>query len=604
MYAVLWCDVGDLLAPTGKSTRSMNSKTQLDIGRPKVYQKLTDSESVPGGMVLFHGPHRISVQTAQINRPDGLQARPEFEQVVSRLSNTFINLPADRVDGEVNNGLASLAEVLDLDGTLITQTDVDKKSRIFTHSWRRPGLPAAPTGRTDEVFPWLASRIAGMEICKWSAIEDVPEEAVAERAYMLSVGLKSWLTVPLVVGGDQIGGMIATMFRWERTWDDLVLSRFQRAAEVFANALARKRINEELQNAYAEIEQLKQRLSRETRYLKEEAKLQYQYPEIVGGSDAIHRVLKKAEQVAKTDATVLLRGETGTGKELIARAIHEFSKRNNRPMVTVNCAALPATLIESELFGREKGAFTGALTREIGRFELANGSTLFLDEIGELPLDLQAKLLRVLQDGEFERLGSPRTIHVDVRVIAATARDLESAMKQGKFREDLFYRLSVFPITIPPLRERREDIPMLVWHFVTELGQRMGRQVAAIHGPTMEAFKNYSWPGNIRELRNVVERFMITHTGTTLFGDWESIETSTASGSSETLEDMERKHITNILKRTRWQIRGEAGAAVILGMKPTTLESLMRKLDITRPARPGDAIGTGGIDGGNSIPRF
>jgi PAS domain S-box-containing protein len=344
-----------------------------------------------------------------------------------------------------------------------------------------------------------------------------------------------------------------------------------------------KHANEELQTAYSEIKELKQRLEQENLYLQEEIKLEHAHHEVIGGSNAIRRVLKKAEQVASTDATVLLLGATGTGKELVARAIHESSRRKHRPMVKVNCAALPATLIESELFGREKGAFTGALTREMGRFELANGSTLFLDEIGELPLELQAKLLRVLQEGEFERLGSSKTIHVDVRIVAATARDLQAATKEGKFREDLYYRLNVFPIKIPPLRERREDIPALVWHFVNQLGSRMGRSIESIHGPTMEAFKNYDWPGNVRELRNAIERLLITTTDTVLRADWQPIETVTvAAASSGTLEEVERTHILHTLESTGWQIRGGPGAAAKLGLKPTTLESRMQKLGITR----------------------
>jgi transcriptional regulator with GAF, ATPase, and Fis domain len=251
-------------------------------------------------------------------------------------------------------------------------------------------------------------------------------------------------------------------------------------------------------------------------------------------------------------------------------------------MVKVNCAALPASLVESELFGREKGAFTGALTREIGRFELAHGSTILLDEIGELPVELQCKLLRILQEGEFERLGGPKTIKVDVRVIAATSRNLQQAVREGKFREDLFYRLNVFPITIPPLRERREDIPPLVWHFVNELSQRMGRSIETIHGSTMEAFKNYLWPGNIRELRNVIERFLITSTNTVFRAELPTVDTDGARAHAQTFEEVERNHILHILEMTGWRVRGEGGAAQILGLKPTTLESRMQKLGVVR----------------------
>ena len=271
-------------------------------------------------------------------------------------------------------------------------------------------------------------------------------------------------------------------------------------------------------------------------------KLEQDHRDLIGESLGIRRVLKKVEQVAPTDSTVLVLGETGTGKELIARTIHEHSRRKARLMVKVNCAALPASLIESELFGREKGAFTGALTRGIGRFELANGSTILLDEVGELPLELQAKLLRVLQEGEFERLGSPHTIKVDVRVIAATSKDLQQAVREGKFREDLFYRLNVFPITIPPLRERREDIPPLVWHFVNELSQRMGRSIESIQGSTMEAFKKYYWPGNVRELRNVIERFLITSTSTVFRATLPTLETARQRPLSDMRRGRARPH--------------------------------------------------------------
>jgi formate hydrogenlyase transcriptional activator len=334
--------------------------------------------------------------------------------------------------------------------------------------------------------------------------------------------------------------------------------------------------------ANREIENLNGRLENENFYLREEAKLQHNHREVIGDSQGIRRVLKKAEQVAATDSTVLLLGETGTGKELFARTIHEMSRRKGQIMVKVNCAALPASLVESELFGREKGAFTGALTREIGRFELAHGSTILLDEIAELPLELQSKLLRVLQEGEFERLGSPRTIKVDVRLIAATSRNLHEAVREGKFREDLFYRLNVFPITIPPLRERREDIPALVWHFLRELSQRMGRSIETIQSSTMEAFKTYYWPGNIRELRNVIERFLITTTDNVLRVDLRVLENSVAKVDDQTFEAVERKHILRVLETTGWRVRGAAGAAQILGLKATTLESRMQKLGIVR----------------------
>jgi len=344
---------------------------------------------------------------------------------------------------------------------------------------------------------------------------------------------------------------------------------------------ARKRAELDLQKAFAEIEDLKDRLQRENVCLREEIQLRYEHEEIVGNSAAIKVVMAQVEQVADTPAAVLLMGETGTGKELFARAIHKLSPRKDAAMVAVNCAALPATLIESELFGREAGAYTGALSKQIGRFETADNSTLFLDEVGELSMELQAKLLRILQDGQFERLGSSQTISVDVRIIAATNRDLPQAIRDGQFREDLYHRLNVFPVAIPPLRERIDDIPLLVWAFVKELGARMGKAVDTVPRKTMEDMQRYPWPGNVRELRNVVERAMILSKGSTLQAEVPSISGS-LSAQPMTLEEVERRYILDVLNKTGWRIRGSGGAAEILGLKPTTLESRMAKLGIKR----------------------
>jgi len=296
------------------------------------------------------------------------------------------------------------------------------------------------------------------------------------------------------------------------------------------------------------------------------------------------KVLSQAGQVAQTDSTVLLLGETGTGKELLARAIHSMSLRKDRPMVTVNCASLPPTLIESELFGREKGAYTGAMTRMIGRFEIADGSTLFLDEIGELPLELQSKLLRVLEQGNFERLGSTKTLHVNVRVIAATNRDIEQEVKDGRFRRDLFYRLNVFPIVIPPLRERPGDIPLLVRAVVKEFQVRMGKEIESIPKKTMQALQSYSWPGNVRELRNMIEHAMILSGGKTLDVHVPK-RASSETDATGNLIDMERRHITAALNKTGWRVAGQGGAAEILGLKRTTLYGKIRKLGIKRSSK-------------------
>jgi transcriptional regulator with GAF, ATPase, and Fis domain len=306
---------------------------------------------------------------------------------------------------------------------------------------------------------------------------------------------------------------------------------------------------------------------------------------IVGESDAMRYVMFRVDQVAATDATVLLLGETGTGKELLARAIHMRSDRRGRPLVVVNCAALPPHLIESELFGHERGAFTGAHAPQIGRFELANRGTILLDEVGELPLELQPKLLRVLQEGQFERLGSPRTTEVDVRIVAATNRDLAEEVRQGRFRRDLFYRLNVFPITVPSLRERPEDIPHLVRHFVDQFAAALRKRIDTIPPPVMQLLERYEWPGNIRELENVLQRAIILSAGTTLtLADaWMPTLNASPATASLALSDFERRHIRSVLETTRWRIEGTSGAAKLLGLKPSTLRSRMVKLGIARP---------------------
>jgi formate hydrogenlyase transcriptional activator len=306
---------------------------------------------------------------------------------------------------------------------------------------------------------------------------------------------------------------------------------------------------------------------------------------IVGESDALRYLMFRVDQVASTDATVLLCGETGTGKELLARAIHRRSARRDRAFVVVNCAAMPATLIESELFGRERGAFTGAHTSQVGRFELASKGTIFLDEIGELPLEVQPKLLRVLQEGQVERLGNPRPVDVDVRVIAATNRDLLEEVREGRFRRDLFYRLNVFPITLPTLRQRRDDIPLLVRHLVDRLGHNLRRRIDAIPEEVMETLRLHDWPGNIRELENVLQRALIVSRGgtLTLSDAWQPMFESSCGGGAATLTDVERRHIARVLGDVRWRIEGSGGAAQVLGLKPSTLRSRMLKLGITRP---------------------
>jgi len=376
-------------------------------------------------------------------------------------------------------------------------------------------------------------------------------------------------------------GYISTPIRDER-------GKLVGAVVTFEDITERKRAEQALRNALDEVEQLKSRLQAEKNYLQEEIKLDHNFEEIISRSDALKMVLRKVEQVASTDATVLILGETGTGKELFVRAIHNLSLRKDRPLVKVNCAALPPGLIESELFGHEKGAFTGALSRKIGRFELADGGTIFLDEIGDLPLDLQAKLLRVLQERAFERLGNPRPINVDVRVIAATNRDVTKAITAGNFREDLYYRLNVFPIALPPLRERTGDIPLLVRHFARRYGQKVGKVIDKIPQKVMTALQAYSWPGNVRELENIIERAVILSPGSILQLDemLDVVRTIEAQPTTSlTLEEVEQNHILKVLEVTGWRIEGKRGAAVRLGLNPSTLRSRIEKLNIQKPQK-------------------
>jgi formate hydrogenlyase transcriptional activator len=376
----------------------------------------------------------------------------------------------------------------------------------------------------------------------------------------------------------------------------------QRVRIYGADITARKQVEEALQKAYdelelqvekrtaelrtalAEVKALKDQLEAENIYFRQEEKSKHRLDHIIGQSDGLKYVLYRAEQVAPTNTTVLVLGETGTGKELIAAAIHSMSPRKDRPMITVNCAALPANLIESELFGREKGAFTGADARQVGRFEIANGSTLCLDEIGELPLEVQAKLLRVIQHNEFERLGSSQTIKVDTRIVATTNRNLDEEVRKGRFRQDLYYRLNVFPVTVPPLRQRKEDIPLLVQAFIERYARKLGKRITSVQKKTMKALQDYPWPGNIRELESVLERAVILCSGPVLkLADKLEILFPSVSATLRTLDEVERKQILKILSETRWRIEGKDGAAAILGLHPSTLRARMHKLGILRP---------------------
>jgi formate hydrogenlyase transcriptional activator len=638
----------------------------------------------------------------------------QFKKLLIEISTFFINLPCHQIDSQIELAQRRTCELLDLDRSALWQADEGNFKRLLlTHYHQPPSCqPAAKGLDGSSLFPWAVSKILDGQTLAISKMADLPAEAATDMENWRLYDTKSTISVPLSVGKGPIFGVLTfASIREERKWTDEIIEEFQLIAQIFANALLRKKtevallenqkrltiateaanaglwnieletgrvwvtpktlelfhltteegltiesftgkihpddreqfleafqqaiefgnvlLNEyrillpdgsirwiisrgkkylispeepirlmgvslditeakqmegRLREKLFEIDQLKKQLEKENLYLREEIELREMHEEIVGRSSAMKEILAQIEKVAGMDTTVLLEGETGVGKELIARAVHRLSDRKDRPMLTVNCASLPPTLIESELFGREKGAYTGAMTRMPGRFEAADGGTLFLDEIGELPQEVQAKLLRVLEEGEFERLGSTKTIRTNIRIIAATNRNLAQEVAKGNFRKDLFYRLKVFPIFIPPLRERPEDIPPLVWAFVRQFEKKMGKLINHIPIKSMQDLKHYSWPGNARELRNVIEYAMIVTSGKTLEVQVPRIMSSENSGSL-LLEDVERKHILGVLQKTGWRLTGPDGAAEKLGLKRTTLQSKLKKLGIRRPSK-------------------
>jgi formate hydrogenlyase transcriptional activator len=535
------------------------------------------------------GLERIDM-TERMQAEQTLEDRLRFERLLSDLSAKFIAIPPEGVDSEIEYGLRQILEFFQVDRVGLLRSIPDNAAYRITHGVYSEGVPPVPVGveLPRSFHPWASEKLADKhEVVAFSRLDDLPPDANVDKQKYAEWGIRSALDIPITTGGSAVHVIAINSVKSERVWPEELFPRLQLLGEMFVNALERKQARLEIEKRLREIEELKQRLESENIYLREEVRLLGEHADIVGHSAGMKKVLGRAEQVAQTDSTVLLLGETGTGKELLARAIHRMSSRKDRPLVTVNCASLPPTLIESELFGREKGAYTGALTKMVGRFEIADGSTLFLDEIGEIPLELQSKLLRVLEEGTFERLGSTRPLHVNIRIIAGTNRDIEREVKDGRFRPDLFYRLNVFPIVIPPLRERLEDVPLLVRAFVREFQKRMGKEVESVPKKAMQALQSYSWPGNVRELRNLIERAMIVSKGKTLEIDVPKRAPS-EEGATGKLEDMERKHIVAVLEKTGWRIGGRAAAAEVLGLKRTTLRAKMEKLGIKRSNKTQD----------------
>ncbi|MGE0639792.1 MAG: sigma 54-interacting transcriptional regulator [Thermoanaerobaculia bacterium] len=510
---------------------------------------------------------------------------PDFEQFLSDTFRSLLDASPETFPEVATAVIEGIVQRLDTDRATLQHLDGDGvRIRL---AWGRPGLTERiPAPDATLRMRWYVGELAaGRTIAVERVPDDLPETAQEERDYTTAIGMKANLTVPLTVAGRFRWSIATASFRKPRTWSERDIHRLRSVGDALAAASERIELELALKHRLEQIEELHRRLRAETDYLREERTALHGFAEIVGRSPALLATLALLEQVAPTPSTVLLLGETGTGKELMARAIHQRSPRADGPLVMVNCAAMPATLIESELFGHEQGAFTGATKARAGRFEIAAGGTLFLDEIGDLPLEMQIKLLRVIQQRDFQRLGSSRVQKADVRLIAATHRDLEEEVRAGRFRSDLFFRLNVFPIRIPPLRERREDIPLLVWAFVERLQSSIGKKVERIREPDLEALTAYDWPGNVRELENVIERALILTRDETLAvpaGFASSGPNEANTPKSLRLEDHERDHIAAVLARCGGKIAGEGGAAERLGLHPNTLRSRMLKLGLSR----------------------
>jgi transcriptional regulator with GAF, ATPase, and Fis domain len=554
------------------------ARIETTLAEDDVVVSATVTPVPPAGReeLLVHSP------VGHAGQRTGGEDRLRFERLVADLAARFVNIPADEVDGAIVDSQHQIVLALDLDRSALFEITEGGDLR-FTHAWTRPEREVTlPTLSARASFPWFLATLSAGEPAIVSDSDELG--SAVDRESLRRVGTRATVAVPLLASGRLLGTLTFASMRAPRVWPAPVLDRLRLVGDVFTQALVRRQAHRDLQAALAEVSRLRDLLARDNEVLHREVQTLRPGRSIAAESAAAQAVLRRVDQVAPTTATVLLLGETGCGKELFAQAIHERSPRHKRPMVRVNCGAIPTALIESELFGRERGAYTGAVARQIGRFELAEGSTIFLDEVGELPIEAQVKLLHAVQDHVVERLGSTQPIKVDVRVIAATNRNLEEAVAAGTFREDLYYRLNVFPITVPPLRERAEDIPVLVWSFVDEYSRAFGKNVTSIAKEDMAALQRHPWPGNIRELRNLVERAMIVTTGSKLEIDLPPAP-ARAHDKSPRLADVEARHIRAILDHTGWRVRGAGGAAEILGVKPTTLEGRMAKLGIRRPDR-------------------
>ena len=518
-----------------------------------------------------------------------LYRRRMFQELLATISSKLVMTSFVHGDEAVRSSLEEVCGFIGGTRMSIAWVDWDNNAAELKYWWVGGENKVPPGDVSLAKFPFLGKCLINAETVVYSDLADWPENAATDVNSLHELGVISFLFLPVVIDGEVVAAVSLADDEETRHWTEQDVADLRVIAELFANYELRRLQREALDNALSGLKHATERLEAENVYLRNEIKLTNDFAEIVGESDALKRSLKMVEQVADTMTPVLILGETGTGKELIARALHEHSDRRDRPLVKVNCAALPANLIESELFGYEKGAFTSAESSKRGRFDLADGSTLFLDEIGEIPIELQAKLLRVLQEGEFERLGGHETTKVDVRIVAATNRDLSEAVAAGEFRSDLFYRINTFPIELPPLRERGSDIQLLAEHFAGQHAQRLGREVTAISANMMRELQAYSWPGNVRELDGVIQRALISSSGPVLeLGQALSGADGLGIGAGRTvppdLKSVEREHIVSVLNDCNWKISGTRGAASKLEVPPSTLRSKMKRLGIERPA--------------------
>jgi formate hydrogenlyase transcriptional activator len=517
----------------------------------------------------------LSHEAAQVLRQQLEQERDRLRLLLDLSNGVVSNLDLRQLFRAISDGVR---RVMECDYASITLPEADGKQ---LHVYARLFSEAGEAWQEEIVIP-AAGKLSTqvLETAKPLVLEGEALRSYSPRLNLAAIGLNSVCVLPLITRGKALGTLNLGCLRE---------AAFGAADVEFLSQLAGQ-IAIGLENAlnFQQVSEARERLAEERDYLIEEIRTDHDFEAIIGQSAALKRILKQAELVAPTDSTVLIMGETGTGKEVLARAIHDISLRRERTFVSVNCAAIPMGLLESELFGHEKGAFTGAIAQKIGRFELAHQGTLFLDELGDIPLELQPKLLRVLQEKEFERLGSTRTLHVDIRLIGATSRDLTLMVENGEFRSDLYYRLNIFPILVPPLRERPEDIPLLAAHFTDKYARRMDKRISRIPAETMDALQRYHWPGNVRELQNFIERATILSSGSTLQVPLAELLQKRREGQrrTRTLAETEREQILRTLRESQWVLGGPGGAAERLGLKRTTLLYRLRKLGISRPQAP------------------